>query len=65
MRLRKFLIIMSLLFCMVACGRKSHEVYLEKDGTLYEVADQVSFYYPKDFEINHNHENKQIIQFIR
>ncbi len=50
---------------IVSCGQKSQSVFLEKDGCLYEVADQVSFYYPKDFEIDQNNDNKEILQFVK
>jgi len=48
-----------------ACGKKSDTVFLEKDGKLYEVADQVSFYYPRQFEYDINNENKQMVRFIK
>jgi hypothetical protein len=48
----KVVTIVTLLLTVFACGKKSETVFLEKDGTLYEVADQVSFYYPKDFKMD-------------
>ena len=57
--------IVTLLLTVFACGKKSETVFLEKDGTLYEVADQVSFYYPKDFKMDTSVENKAIVQFVR
>lgn len=65
MRCIKSLVAIVGFLCMiVACERESREVFLEKDGTLYEIADQVSFYYPKEFELNINNDNKEIIQFV-
>lgn len=61
--LKKVLIIFVCVMFMVACGRKER-VFLEKDGTLYKIGDQVTFYYPKDFEIDTTHEDKNQIRFI-
>ena len=61
----KVVTIVTLLLTVFACGKKSETVFLEKDGTLYEVADQVSFYYPKDFKMDTSVENKAIVQFVR
>lgn len=59
----RIFICLCVIFLVVSCGKKSQKVYLEKDGNLYEVADQASFYYPKDFKMNTESENKEILQF--
>lgn len=54
-----------LVVCLsVACGQKDQTIYLEKDGNLYEVTKQVSFYYPKEFVFNTNNDNTNIVQFV-
>lgn len=63
--IRRIFICLFVIGFVVACGQKSQKVYLEKDGHLYEVADQVSFYYPKDFEIDANNDNKEKLQFVK
>lgn len=60
---RCFHAFMVMLF-IVACGQKS-QIFLEKDGILYEIGEQVSFYYPKDYEIDPTNENKEEIRFIK
>lgn len=62
---KKILINLFIVCFIVSCGQKSQNVFLEKDGQLYEVADQVSFYYPKDFVIDQNNDNKENLQFVR
>lgn len=59
----KIFVCLLIVFLVVACGEKSQKVYLEKDGNLYEVTDQASFYYPKNFEMSFEDENKKILQF--
>ena len=61
----KIVVLIALLVSIVACGKRSETVYVEKDGKKYEIADQVSFYYPKSFQMNTTLENKEIIQFVR
>lgn len=46
------------------CCSKNDKVFLEKDGQKYEIANQVTFYYPKDFTLNTDSTNKEIVQFI-
>ena len=62
---KRILINLFIVCFIVSCGQKSQNVFLEKDGQLYEVADQVSFYYPKDFVIDQNNDNKENLQFVR
>lgn len=45
------IIIVCMLF-VVACGPKENTVNLKKSGTEYKIDDNVSFYYPSDFEID-------------
>lgn len=63
--IRKVFICLFIISLVVACGQKSQKVNLEKDGNLYEVADLVSFYYPKDFKIDSTHDNKEKLQFVK
>lgn len=44
----KIFIVIMMIFGLFACGKKDEKIAIERDGTLYEVANQVSFYYPKD-----------------
>lgn len=62
--IKKILVCLFVAFIVVACGQKSDKVYLEKDGNLYEIADQASFYYPKDFTMDAKSDNKEVLQFI-
>lgn len=50
---------------LFACGKKDEAISLERDGNLYKVADQVSFYYPKDFELDTSHENQKVVRFVK
>lgn len=61
MRYLKMLLVVVLVCVLVACGQKSDTVFMEKEGTLYEIKDLVSFYYPKTFIVNQD--NEDIIQF--
>lgn len=60
---RYFVIAMVMIF-IVACGQKN-QIFLEKDGIHYEIGDQVSFYYPKDFEIDARSRNVEEIRFVK
>lgn len=59
----KGFLIAFLLFGLFCCG-KNDKVFLEKDGQKYEIANQVTFYYPKDFTLNTDSTNKEVVQFI-
>ena len=61
----KIFTVIALILVFFACGKKEVVVSLEKEGVEYKVGDQVSFYYPKDFTLDTNSENKQIIRFIK
>ena len=61
----KIIAVIAVLVSVVACGKQPKSVSVEKDGSKYEIADQISFYYPKDFQMNTTLENKEIIQFVR
>lgn len=61
--LKRSIIVLVCMMFMVACGRKER-IFLEKDGTLYTIGDQVAFYYPKNFEIDTTHEDKNKICFM-
>ncbi len=60
----KIIMILFIIMSLFACENKSQLVFLEKDGELYEIADQVSFYYPKTFSMNITSENKNMIEFV-
>lgn len=62
---KRILVVFSCVWMCVACGQKSKSIFLEKDGTLYEIADQVSFYYPKKYEVDSSKDNKEVLQFIK
>lgn len=61
----KIFVVITLLICFFACGKKSETVSLEKDGQIYEIADSASFYYPKEFSLDATLQNKKIIQFVK
>ncbi|MCD7839826.1 MAG: hypothetical protein LUG46_04270 [Erysipelotrichaceae bacterium] len=60
----KILCLCILLVIISACEEKSHIVSLEKDGTLYEITDQASFYYPNRFSIDTSSDNIDAVHFI-
>ncbi len=60
----KILCVCLVLFVMSACEGKSTTVSLEKDGTLYEITDQASFYYPNRLSIDTSSDNIQAVHFI-
>ena len=63
--LRRLFVILVLIIGLFACEKDNVEISLERDGNLYEVTDLVSFYYPKDFELNANNENQKDVRFIK
>lgn len=60
----KVMLIVTIFASLFACGKKSETVFLEKDGQQYEITDQVSFYYPKEFTIDTTAENKEVVRFV-
>lgn len=50
---------------LFACNSQNVDVILETDGKEYKITDNVSFYYPKDFEIDLTAENKEGISFVK
>lgn len=60
--IRKIMVVICICI-LAACGHKSENIFLEKDGKLYEVGDQVSFYYPKEFKVDSSN-NKEFLRFI-
>lgn len=42
---------------LVACGKKEENVQVKKEGTIYEVGKDISFYYPTEFELTSMAEN--------
>ncbi len=63
MRKMKILCLLALLFVFSACENKSSIVSLEKDGTLYEITDQASFYYPNRLSIDTSSDNIDAVHF--
>lgn len=63
-RYYKIASIVLLLFCIVACSQKDEVILLDKDGEKYQIADEISFYYPKTFKIDSSYENKKVIRFV-
>lgn len=61
----KVIAIMTLAFSFVACGKKTENVFVEKDGTQYEIADHSSFYYPKNFSMDTSSQNNEMISFVK
>ena len=61
----KILAVLLLVVTLFSCEKEKTDISLERDGTLYEVADQVSFYYPKDFQLNVNNENQKDVRFTK
>lgn len=61
----RIILVISLLLCLLACTQKTDNVYVEKDGTKYEVTQQVSFYYPKDFSMDASSTDTNAISFIK
>lgn len=62
--MKKMILVFMMCLMMVACGQKSQTIHLEKDGNIHEIADQVSFYYPKDFAIDTANDNTEILQLV-
>ena len=50
---------------LVACGKKEEKVQLNKEGTLYEIGKDISFYYPSDFELTSKDINESTVQFSK
>lgn len=58
-----FFVFLSVLLC--ACHSKETKVVFETEGIEYTVADSVSFYYPKGFNIDTNSENIVSVNLLR
>lgn len=61
----KILFVLLLGLSVNACGKNTDNVFVEKDGQKYEVADQGSFYYPKDFAMDTSSKNNEVISFVK
>ena len=59
------LLSLCLLLCLSACQNKKETLFIEKDGKLYEIFDQVSFYYPETFGVDARSYNADTIQFLK
>ena len=53
------------ILCLSACHNQKETLFIEKDGKLYEVFDQVSFYYPETFEADARTFDADTIQFCK
>ncbi|MCD7893543.1 MAG: hypothetical protein LUG60_07560 [Erysipelotrichaceae bacterium] len=60
----KILCVCLLLFIACSCEDKSKTVSLEKDGTLYEITDQASFYYPNRLSIDTSSDNIDAVHIV-
>lgn len=45
------LIVLCCLITLTGCGKRDETVSVNKNGVLYEIGEDVSFYYPQDFEL--------------
>lgn len=54
-----------MLVFLCSCGEKDANVLLEKTGIRYELTDNNSFYYPKDFKMDLEKEFHDNIVFVR
>ena len=59
------LLVVCMLFCLSACQQKKETLFIEKDGKLYEVFDQVSFYYPETFTADVSSYSENTIRFVK
>lgn len=60
------LVVTTLCLCLVvACQSREKEVNLEKTGEKYSAAQGVSFYYPKDYAINLDAKDSDIVEFSK
>ena len=59
------LLVICMLFSLSACQQKKETLFIEKDGKLYEIFDQVSFYYPETFTADVRSYSGDTIQFIK
>ena len=52
--MKKFMKLFLTMVCfvsLVACGKREENVQVNKEGTIYEVGKDISFYYPAEFEL--------------
>ena len=66
--MNKYLKVVIILVCfisLVACGKKEEKVQPNKEGTLYEIGKDISFYYPSDFELTSKDINESTVQFSK
>ena len=62
---RKIVMILICFISLVACGKKEEKVPLNKEGTLYEIGKDISFYYPSDFELISKLVDESTVQFSK
>ena len=60
-----YCVVLCMLFCLSACQGQKETLYVEKDGILYEIFDQVSFYYPETFSADSRAFDAETIQFYK
>lgn len=61
----RIVLVVSLVTCLFACTQKTDNVYVEKDGSKYEVSEQISFYYPKSFSMDTASTDTYVVSFIK
>ncbi len=63
----KFITLIVLALSLVACTRHPDPdtVNLKKDGTEYKIGEEISFYYPVDFQLDISQDDNTRINFIR
>ena len=61
----KKVFLMFLSIVLFACNSKETKVVFETEGIEYTVADSVSFYYPKSFNVNTDDDNKLSVNLLR
>ena len=57
--------VLCMLICLSACQSQKETLFIEKDGKLYEVFDQVSFYYPETFKADTTAFDAKTVQFSK
>ncbi|MGN1181780.1 MAG: hypothetical protein ACI4SR_02150 [Faecalibacillus sp.] len=62
-KFKKVILLIVCLISLVACGKKEESVQVNKEGTLYEIGKDISFYYPADFELTSKSDDENSVQF--
>lgn len=65
--MKKFIKLFLTMVCfisLVACGKKEENVQVNKEGTIYEIGKDISFYYPTDFELASKTESDNVDNIV-